>query len=59
MDDIFDNVVASLFQYYVQSAQPVQSTKVQASSTAANAILMTYQITGSLYTGPQDMPLRT
>ena len=26
--------------------------------TIANTILMIYQITGSLYTGPLDMPLR-
>ena len=40
------------FQYYVQSAQAVPSTKVQASSMMANTILMTSQLTGGLYTGP-------
>ena len=39
------------FLYHVQAAQPVPSTKVQASMTA-NTILMTYQFTGGLYTGP-------
>ena len=38
--------------YYVQTAQPVSSTKVQDSSMTANTILITYQFTGALYTGP-------
>ena len=33
---------------YVQTAQPVPSTKVQASSMTANTILMTYGFTGGL-----------
>ena len=39
------------FLCYVQTAQPVPSTKVQASSMTANTILMAYEFTGSLYTG--------
>ena len=49
---IFENTVAPLFQYYVQAAQPVPSTTVQASSMTANKILITYQLTGGSYTGP-------
>ena len=49
--------VVPLFPYYVQEAQPVLSTKVHASSMAANTILMTYQFTEGLYTGPCYMPL--
>ena len=37
-----------LFPVVLQSAWPVQSTKVQVSFTTANAIPMTYQITGGL-----------
>ena len=44
--------VVLLFLYYVQTAQPVPSTKVQASCMTANTILMTYQFAGGLYTGP-------
>ena len=51
-----DNVVVPLFQYYVQSAQAAPYTKVQESFMTANTILMTYQLTGSLYTDPWDMP---
>ena len=49
---IFDNAVAHLFKQYIQSTQPVPSTKVQASSVTVNTIWMTYQLTGSLHTGP-------
>ena len=35
------------FLYYAQAAQPVPSTKVQASSMTDNTILMTYQIKGA------------
>ena len=35
----FYNLVANLFQYYLQGAQPVPSPKVQASSTASNTML--------------------
>ena len=45
------------FLCYVQAAQPVQSTKVQASSMTANTILMTYEFTGVLYTGLSGMSL--
>ena len=48
----FDNSVAPLFQYYVQSVQSVPSTKVQASPMTANKIQITYQLTGGLCTGP-------
>ena len=44
------------FLLNVQSAHPVQSTKVQASPMTTNTILMSYQLTGGLYTGPWDMP---
>ena len=40
-----------LYYIYVQVAQPVPSSKVQASSMTANTILMTYEFTGGLYTG--------
>ena len=50
---IFENVVAPLFQHqYVQSPQPVPSTKVQLSSMISNTVLMTYQLIVVLYTGP-------
>ena len=42
----FDNPVAPLFHYYVQSAQLIQSTKVQVPTMTTNTILMTYQIRG-------------
>ena len=45
------------FQWYIQSAEPVPSTKVQVSSMIADTKLMTYQFTETLYTGPGDMPL--
>ena len=46
------NAVVPLFPVvYVQTAQPVPSTKVQASSMIANTILMTYESTGGLYAG--------
>ena len=48
---IADNAQATLFQYYVQLALPIPSTKVQVSPKTANTILMTYQLTGGLYTG--------
>ena len=35
------NAVAPLFLYYVQTAQQVPNTKVQASSMTANTTLMT------------------
>ena len=37
-----DYAVASLRQYFIQSAQPVPSTKVQVSTMTANTILITY-----------------
>ena len=40
-----------LYYIYVQTAQPVPSTKVQASSMTANTILMAWELTGGLYTG--------
>ena len=40
------------FLQYYKSPLPVPSTKVQAPSKTFNTILMTYQITGALYTGP-------
>ena len=40
------------FMSYVQAAQSVPSTKIQALSMVADTILMTYQISGALYTGP-------
>ena len=43
------------FLYYVQAAEPVPNTWVQASCMIAYAILMTYQLTGCSYTGPWDM----
>ena len=50
---IFENAVAPLFKcQYVQSGQPVPCTKVKVSSMKGNTILMTYQFTGGLYTGP-------
>ena len=48
---IFNNAVAPLFQYYVQTALPVPGTKVQASSMGVNTILMINQLSGDLYTG--------
>ena len=46
------NAVVPLFPLsYVQAAQPVPSTKVQASSMTANTILMSYQFTWDLNTG--------
>ena len=38
------------FLCYVQEAQPVPSTKIQASSMTANTILHIYVFTGGLYT---------
>ena len=46
------NAVVPSFLYYVQAAQPIPNTTVQAPPMAANTILMTYQFTGDLYTGP-------
>ena len=52
------NAVVPLFPVvYVQTAQPVPSTEVQASSMTANTILMTYGFTGGLYTGVRAMSL--
>ena len=52
------NAAVPLFPVvYVQTAQPVPSTKVQASSMTANTILMTYESTGGLYAGLRDMSL--
>ena len=45
------------FLYYVQAAQPFPSTKTQASSMAANTILVTYPLTGGLYTGHETCHL--
>ena len=43
-----ENAVTPVFQCkYVQSVQPVPSTKVQVSSMIAKTILMTYQLTGA------------
>ena len=39
--------VVPLFPYYVQTAQPLTSTKVHASAMTSNAILMIYQLTGA------------
>ena len=39
--------MAPLFQYYVESTQPVPNIKVQTSSITANSIMMNYQITGA------------
>ena len=46
------------FLYYIQVVQPVPRMKVQASFMTVNTILMIYQLTGGLYTGPSDMSLR-
>ena len=43
-----DAVVPLFPVVYVQTAQPVPSTKVQASSMTANTILMAYEFTGGL-----------
>ena len=45
------NEVVPSFPVYVQAAQPLPSTKVQASSMTANTIPITNQFTGGLYTG--------
>ena len=45
------------FLYYLQVAQPVPSTKVQASSMTPSTILMTYQLTGGLHSDPWDVSL--
>ena len=47
------NAMVPLFPVvYVQTAQPVPSTKVEASSMIANTILMTYGFTGGLIYRP-------
>ena len=48
-----------IFGKYVISAQPVLNTRMQVFSMITNAILMTYQITGSLYVSPWDMPVKS
>ena len=46
------NVVAPLYPIVCTISTGSPRTKVQASSVTANTILMTYQITEALYTGP-------
>ena len=47
-----------VYYIYVQAAQPVPSTKVQASSMTADTLMMTYEFTGGLNTGLWDMSLK-
>ena len=47
---VFENVVAPLLQKYLYSTLPVPSPKVQGLWHLIQ-ILVTYQITGDLYTG--------